>query len=351
MIKRIIIKLIIFLRRKFIDEDKLVSWAIKSPFRSSFYYFLFNRNFGREHQSVLYGKYIHLKGKNKGSGLDATLRRNIHRLEKGLIMSNPRNTFAESYITETVDAYAKFSANAHDSATIKWATDVLNQYFKSVDHCGKIVKAFEIYKDVRKNIEFQDAETPFIPYQRTNGTKSNVSYEEFYQLTRQRRSVRWYKNEKPPLELIEKAISAALQSPSACNRQPFRFHIINERVKLNELINLPMGADTFAHNIPMIAILIGDLSAYFDERDRHLIYIDGGLAVMSLILALETLGLSSCTINWPDIELREKKLSQSLNLTPYERCIMFISIGYALPEGKIPYSQKKMVREILLYNQ
>ena len=87
--------------------------------------------------------------------------------------------------------------------------------------------------------------------------------------------------------------------------------------------------------------MVGDLSAYPGERDRHLIYIDGSLAAMQLMLAFETLGLSTCSINWPDVEAAEQKLEKLLDLKPYERPIMLLSVGYAQDKGGIPYSQKK----------
>lgn len=71
---------------------------------------------------------------------------------------------------------------------------------------------------------------------------------------------------------------------------------------------------------------------------------------MSLMLALETLGLSSCPINWPDIEMREKKMDKFLKLEPYQRPIMCMGIGYPDPEGMIAYSEKKQLDHIRSYN-
>ena len=87
--------------------------------------------------------------------------------------------------------------------------------------------------------------------------------------------------------------------------------------------------------------VVGDLSAYPLERDRHLIYIDASLASMQLMLAAETLGLATCPINWPDIERAEQRIRDLLDLPPHERVIMLIAIGYGDPEGGVPYSQKK----------
>ncbi|AHM59915.1 nitroreductase [Flammeovirgaceae bacterium 311] len=333
------------LKKQIFENDKILTWASQSPRKSSFYYFLFSDKFDREHYSVLRGKLIHLKKEQGSTSDDATLRRNIHRIEKGLISIPLKNIFALDYIEETISAYEKVSAGSSEVDTIKWAKDVLQEYFSVVESHDVIERAKERYNQCNSNLPLNSfiSTSPYLPYERKTSVKSNIEFEEFLRLCQQRRSVRWYEQVKVPHVLIKQAITAALYSPSACNRQPFRFIFIDDPEKLKMAGFLPMGATSFAHNIPMIAILIGDLTAYFDERDRHVIYIDGGLAAMSFMFALETLGLSSCPINWPDIEEREKKLDKFLSLSPHERCIMFISIGFPLEEGKIPFSQKKSV--------
>ena len=90
--------------------------------------------------------------------------------------------------------------------------------------------------------------------------------------------------------------------------------------------------------------------AYFDERDRHVIYIDASLANMSLILALETLGLSSCCVNWPDIEHLEKRMDKVLSLEKHQRPIMCLAIGYPDPDGEVAYSEKRDIELIRKYN-
>ncbi len=107
-----------------------------------------------------------------------------------------------------------------------------------------------------------------------------------------------------------------------------------------------MGVKGYADNIPMLLISVGFLDAYFDERDRHLIYIDASLANMSLMLALETLGLSSCPINWPDIEHLERKMEKLLNLKKFQRPIMCIAVGYPHPDGKVAYSEKRNIKKL-----
>ena len=68
------------------------------------------------------------------------------------------------------------------------------------------------------------------------------------------------------------------------------------------------------------------------------------------MLALETLGLSSCAINWPDIEVKEKMIADVLRLEPHQRAIMCIAVGYADPDGLVAYSGKKPLNNLRKYN-
>jgi nitroreductase len=126
--------------------------------------------------------------------------------------------------------------------------------------------------------------------------------------------------------------------------------VLDDKALVEDVVNLPMGTKGYAHSIQTFIVVVGHLDAYFDERDRHLIYIDASLANMSLMLALETLGLSSCPINWPDIEEKEKQMGDFLGLEDYDRPIMCIGVGYPDPEGKVAFSEKRELRKIRKYN-
>jgi nitroreductase len=107
-----------------------------------------------------------------------------------------------------------------------------------------------------------------------------------------------------------------------------------------------MGTAGYAHQIPALIVVIGDFSCFEHERDRHVPYIDGSLATMQLMLSLETLGLASCPINWPDIEHLERRMAARLHLEPFHRPIMLLALGYPDPTGGIAYSAKKTSEQI-----
>lgn len=325
-------------------------WA-SSKLVSSLYYALPSRAFWREHYGVIYGRLKYSQSLKEAKDSNYLLRRNIHRLEKGLIMKPRREVFATSYIEATLDSYKNvFQASqgrSDPSTELQWAHDVLKLYFSvvtahpAIDHARAAFSALETVCGSKNR---------YVPYKRDLSDPPPVSYDQFLKLSFQRRSVRWYLQKPVPRELIDQAITAAVLSPSACNRQPFELRVLDQPEMVQQVASIPMGTAGFSHNFPAIVVVVGKLRAYPHERDRHVIYIDGALASMSLMYALETLGLSSCPINWPDLEPQESQMATLINLEPDERVIMLISLGYPDPEGMVAYSQKKPLDQIRRYS-
>jgi len=329
---------------------KTLKHFLKLKFKSkrilaSIYYTFFSRNFGREQKAVLAGKLAYEQSLKEIGETSVLLRRNIHKLEKGLIMQPRRDVFGEGVIGETVKIYEiaikKGNLNTEEK---KWFTDVLTKYFTVVKNTNTIMKVREKFEAC---VEQDNNSEKFIPYTFDTLPELSVNYEQLHKLFLKRRSVRWYKNKDVSITLIDKAVNLATLAPSACNRQPYSFYVSKTRKKAVEMALCAGGTPGWAKGIPCTIAIIGDLSAYPRERDRHLIYVDGSLASMQLMLALETLGLSTCPINWPDIEREEKKMATLLKLKPYERPVMLLSVGYALNQGGIAYSQKKNANTLI----
>lgn len=305
---------------------------------SSLYYFLFSPEFGRECQSVLKGKIkYHQTHTDFDMSNSALLRRNVHRMEKGLIMQPRRPIFGTDYVEETVNAYrGMLNCGEFCEEEKSWAHDVLSAYFDAVGESPQIDRARAVFESIEKLTN-----KSYVPYTHDDKVQSDISTEQLHNLFRQRRSTRWFSDEKVAPEMINEAITLASLAPSACNRQPFNFYVAQTKDDAVTIAKMAAGTGGFAENIPNLIAVVGNLSSYPFERDRHLIYIDGALAAMQLMLAFETMGLSSCPINWPDTEFREQKISKKLKLDGDQRVIMLIAVGYADNKGMIPYSSKK----------
>jgi coenzyme F420-0:L-glutamate ligase / coenzyme F420-1:gamma-L-glutamate ligase len=142
-------------------------------------------------------------------------------------------------------------------------------------------------------------------------------------LTRQRRSIRRYLSDAVPREVIERLLTAAIWAPSAHNRQPWRFAVV-ETQERKEYLARAMGAklrrDLEADGVPEAAILkdtgrsyaritgapvlialclsMVDMDVYSDERRNALETLmaaqSTAMAGQNLLLAAHEAGLGAC---------------------------------------------------------
>lgn len=337
------------LRRAFSMKQRIVLRGIAtSGWFCTIYYTFFSRAFRREQQAVATGLALHHSRDDQNSRR-TLLRRNIHRIEKGLLMRPRRDRFALSYIVDTVNCYkdcSKADCAAYWAKDLAWAHDILERYFAVVTGGEQAEQALTIFLGMDHSPEGTGGR---ITYSRRGSCP--VPFENFADLARRRRSVRWFLQTPVPRVLTDRAVEVAAEAPTACNRQPFFYRFFDEPETLKQLRPLPLGTAGFGHNIPMLCAVIGDLSAYNGERDRHGIYVDASLSIMTLMYALETLGLSSCPLNWSEIESLERRAEKLLSLKMHERIVMFIAIGYPDPQGLVAFSQKKALHSLRSYNQ
>ena len=102
---------------------------------------------------------------------------------------------------------------------------------------------------------------------------------------------------------------------------------------------------------PSVVIVVGNYRSYFDERDTNTPIIDASISVMSFILALETLGLSSVCINWPCLPDKDEAIRKLIHIEDDEFVITLIVVGYADPQGKVPYSAKRDITNLVFCNE
>ena len=319
------------------------------------YNIIYPFNFTREQLTILGGRFRNVKGKIRKKTTSPDLRRNIHRLEKGLSMPNRKPIFALNYIEETLDFF-KIGINQDSidhkfESELQWSNDVLKSYFSSIEHNSKTTNLQKVYEQLSARLKNKNSQTNKIPYSYSQLEESNISFDNLEKFFLRRRSVRFYEQKKVERNKIQKAITLAASSPSACNRIPYRYAIFDDPALIAKVASLPFGTTGYSNNIPCIIGIIGDFSNYFSARDKHVPYIDASLSVTTFMYACESLGLATCAINWPDFELLELKSRRVMKIGKHERIIMFVSCGYPLSDGMIPYSDKKNINRIISYNE
>jgi F420 biosynthesis protein FbiB-like protein len=171
----------------------------------------------------------------------------------------------------------------------------------------------------------------------------------------QRRSIRRYRSDPVPREMIVRILSAAIWAPSAHNRQPWRFAVILDE-KQKESLASEMGArlrrDLEADNAPqeliekdtarsysritsapvLVALCLSmvDMDEYPDEKRRRAEYLMAvqsvAMAGQNLLLAAHDAGLGGCwmcaPLFCPDV------VSETLNLPADWQPQALLTLGY-----------------------
>lgn len=320
-------------------KKKLLLLCSFNIFFTKLYFFIFSNSYNHEQRAVLHGIREFRFSTEKQKTSTALLRRNIHRLEKGLIMRPRKEVFATSFIFQTVQLFETLALKTGKSIEVlDWSHSVLSEYFSAVDIKEPTIrKSFELFRHLDYRAVKKDLSV--FPYIKQS---NNVSYHDLLSLANNRNSVRWFVANSAPCEnVVSKAVELALKAPSACNRQSFEYIFITEAELLMKVLSLAGGAVGFSEGVPSLMVVVGDYSGYLLERDRHLIYIDSSLATMQLLLAFESLEYNSCVLNWPENDINNYKVNKLLNLPSHKKVIMLIAIGKGEQGSGIPFSQKK----------
>ncbi|MFH1391104.1 MAG: nitroreductase [Candidatus Diapherotrites archaeon] len=124
----------------------------------------------------------------------------------------------------------------------------------------------------------------------------NISdYEKLFELMHQRQSIRKFQKKEIPKKIIEKIVSAGTTAPSSFNSQPWKFYVIQNAEKKNqirelyEMVRKKKGwykqDVSFIENATPIIVTC--------EDDAHGKIISCGMAIQNMFLAAESLGLGS----------------------------------------------------------
>ncbi len=161
-----------------------------------------------------------------------------------------------------------------------------------------------------------------------------------------RRSIRKFKKNPIPIEIVKKLLKAGKMAPSASNIQPWKFIVIN-KIKIIEAIK--KVSPGFFGSPPLAIVVCSDRERAYrlggiDSRDYTCI-VDCAMAVENILLAAHSLGLGACPIrSFQPLAIKEI-LEIPNNIVPE----IIIAIGYPLEKPKIP--PKLSLKDIVFINK
>ncbi len=154
-----------------------------------------------------------------------------------------------------------------------------------------------------------------------------------------RRSIRKYKNEPINKELLEKAIDAGRWAPSARSENPWKFVILTERKRIDDLQQIVGSNGLFLKEAQAAIIIICKDTKYYLE--------DGCAATQNILLALHGLHLGGCWIAG-DKKPYDKNVIEFIGAPENYKLVSIISAG--IPDEK-PQKKKPDLNEVLCWDK
>lgn len=174
---------------------------------------------------------------------------------------------------------------------------------------------------------------------------------DFERLILTRQSDRRYMPDPVSREDVLKCLEAARMAPSACNSQPWKFIVVDDKEKLMEMADAAegLGMNKFTRGVPvMVAVVLEKMNATARLgsllKHKHYSMLDLGMAVEHFCLQAADLGLGTCIMGWFD----EKRIARLLGVPRRKRIPLIISLGY--PENPTRRKVRKPVEEMSSWN-
>jgi len=174
-------------------------------------------------------------------------------------------------------------------------------------------------------------------------------------LLKHRKSVRDFLDRPVEREKIMMCLEAARLAPSACNSQPWKFIIVDDKQLKNSLCAAAFSGiysmNSFCKTAPVIVVVISEKSKFSARiggmfRGTKYYLIDIGIAVEHFVLQAEDLGLGTCWIGW----FNERRVKTILNIPQDKKIDIIIALGYYDRTKLGPEHGREPIEKIACFN-
>lgn len=164
-----------------------------------------------------------------------------------------------------------------------------------------------------------------------------------------RASVRSYTSQKVEAGKIDSLLHAGMAAPSAVNRQPWRFVVVQDTTTLHAIAETTPNA-RMAASAPLAIVVCGDMTVYSDDEQmlRQFWVQDASAATENILLAAHALGLGAVWTGIYPSEERCAAIGRLLRLPDTVTPLCTIVIGYPAeqPEVKDKWNTKNVSYEL-----
>lgn len=283
-----------------------------------------------------------LKLLNKGQKTSYDLLQLSHRLEKGLLIKNPKPMWGWDKAHRMVEL---LKANQDEFSSVT-ANSVLSAYLDAKSKS-------KYQEDLDKHAEFlhQTGYQP-VAYENHGGTmvvKSPDFTESEQKAIRRlfdtRHSCREFSDHHVSEKDIETAVRMALRCPSACNRQPFHVYVIDPAKLAKQL-----GRERLQYEGDRTIIITGDIRAFTKGELLDWI-VSPSIFTGYLTLSLHALGIGSCVVRKDLVKSSSynKAIRKITGMDESECIVLEMFIGYYKDDFIAPVSNRKAFVDVVKF--
>jgi nitroreductase len=160
----------------------------------------------------------------------------------------------------------------------------------------------------------------------------------------QRSSIRAYKATDVEEDKLRKILEAARLSPSASNRQDWKFIIVRNKETKKKLAKAAYG-QSFIGEAPVVIVACGPEPKTFMVCGQPAYTVDVSIACAFMILQAYELGLGTCWIG----AFEEGEVKKILNVPKEVRVVAMTPLGY--PNQRPSQKIRKSINEIVCYEK
>ena len=174
-------------------------------------------------------------------------------------------------------------------------------------------------------------------------------------LIKQRKSIRDFLDRPVEREKIMMCLEAARLAPSACNSQPWKFIVVDDKPLKDKLCRAAFSGiysiNSFCQKAPVLVVVVSEKSRFLARiggmfRGTKYYLIDIGIAGEHFVLQAEDLGLGTCWIGW----FNERAVKSILNIPQHKKIDMLIALGYYDREKLPPEHGREPMDKIASFN-
>ena len=271
-----------------------------------------------------------------------------HVLEKGMGLKNSRKGYGKEKARALIDVMLSY-AKEYDKKTFAYneSLAILNCYFELMkEQKESISELLEAADPLFTTNEFSNYSAGFKTINMAELMQdSQFDVESFFS---SRHSIRSYSKEEISAEELNRAIELANMAPSACNRQPVHLYFTSTQSKAYQFEKLIGGSIGFEGETPYYFCVTVD-RLYFSVEESLQWYVNGGIYLAFLSLALHGLGIGSIILQWRFGTKIEETAKEFLGIPNNEAIVALVGCGkYLDGDSKCIEAQRKSVSDTLI---